>query len=81
MSEEKDYSGFKPAEYSTFEKGQQLLAMAKRDEKISEILLSGSKEEKLRVFAQAGLTEAEVEDALKAIDDTFGADVKAVRPW
>ena len=71
-----DYEKYQPR--GTFEKGAVLLEMAMRDEAVANTLLSGSKEEKLRLFAQVGLSEAEFTDTIKQINQHFGKD--AVRP-
>lgn len=55
----------------TFEKGAELLEMAMHDEAVANTLMKGSKEEKLRLFAQVGLSEDEFVDTVNLINQYF----------
>ena len=64
-----DYEKYQPR--GTFEKGAVLLEMAMHDEAVANTLLSGSKEEKLRLFAQVGLSEDEFVATVNLINKHF----------
>lgn len=83
MSNGDSGSGFQPAEYTTFEKVQQLIAMASRDEHTRKELLSGEEDQVKRAFARAGLGEDEVDQAIELIDKTFDSNLREAlrRPW
>jgi hypothetical protein len=66
-----DYGKYQPRR-GTFEKGAELLEMAMHDEAVANTLMKGSKEEKLKLFARVGLSEAEFADTIKQINQHFG---------
>ena len=64
-----DYDKYQPR--GTFEKGAVLLEMAMRDKAVADILLGTSKEEKLKLFAQVGLSEDEFVATVNLINKHF----------
>lgn len=67
-----EQEGYRAREYSTFEKAELLIEMAKDDPDVANTLMRGSREDKLKVFRGAGLSQGEVEAALEHMAQTFG---------
>lgn len=60
----------------TFAKGAQLVDMAMRDPAVADTLMKGSKEEKLKLFAEVGLSEDEFKHAVGLINRHFGNPIQ-----
>jgi len=76
-----EHEGYRAREYSTFEKGELLIEMAKRDPEVANTLKGTDKGAKRKLFARAGLSEGEVKEALEHIDRAFGKGAVTAVFW